>query len=290
MDTWLHLDDPWMHGPAVRRWQELLVAYGEATDVDGVFGPNTDRVTRAAQQKLGVTTDGIVGPKTLAAMHAALPGAPDTADKELMPRIVSGVEVYDYRGRVKPPKNGRHMRKWDAISGLVLHRTACVLGERPERYFPVNAHIGVTLEGRIVLPHPWELMIWHGHAPSPWTIGIEFDGNPEGYPGYWWKPGGGPHPITDVQVKAGDVLLQMLLDAFEAGGSKLKYIYAHRQSSENRETDPGWEGWQKIALPWMERTGATPGDVGRQGTTFGTGYHISQHWDPESPIKGFRAR
>lgn len=288
--AWLYLDDPWMRGPAVRRVQEMYIAYGEETDADGVFGPDTDRVTRVVQQKLGLLVDGIVGPKTLAALEAALPDAPKAPDQPEQPQLIDGVEVFDYRGQVKPPKNGRHTRKWDAISGLVLHRTACVLGERPQRYFPVNCHIGVTLKGRIILAHPFEMMIWHGHKPSRWTIGIEFDGNPEGYPGYHWKPGGGPHPITDAQVRAGDVLLKILTDAFEAGGRTLKYIYAHRQASENRECDPGWECWQRIALPWMERTGATPGDIGLQGTTFGSGFHIPQSWDPRSPVKGFRVR
>jgi len=214
--------------------------------------------------------------------------AKDSTDPALT--VVDGVEVYDYRGKVAKPKNGVKIRPWNEISGVVLHRTACVLGEKPQRYFPVNCHIGVTMGGRVVLSHPFDLMIWHGHYPSRWTIGIEFDGNPTGRPGYWWKPGGGPHPITDEQVKAGNVLLDILTKAFEDNGRTLKYIYAHRQSSDQRECDPGNECWQKIALPWMEKTGATPGDIGRQGSTFGTGYCIPQSWDPKSPVKGFRVR
>jgi hypothetical protein len=286
--TWLYKTSPLMRGPAVRRWQEMLCAFNIPVEVDGAFGPNTDAATRRAQKQLKVLSDGIVGPATLEAMGRALGDAPKLPEQ---PQVIDGVEVFDYRGHAPPPKNGRHTRLWSEITGIMLHRTACVLGERPQRYFPVNCHIGVTLEGRIVLSHPFEMMIWHGHAPSPWTIGIEFDGNPEGYPGYWWKPGGGPHDITEAQVKAGDVLLKILLDAFKAGGSELKYIYAHRQSSENRECDPGWQCWQKIGVPWMERTGAIPGDSnGFGGTTFGTGFQIPQSWDPRSPAKGFRVR
>lgn len=297
----IRLSVPRAFGPKVRRWQEMLLAAGHKLPrwgTDGHFGPETDAATFAAQMQLqgrgyyGGAIDRIVGPATWEAMQAYLDadgrGLETATDRHLT--TIDGVEVHDYRGSVPPPKNGRHTRDWKNITGLVLHRTACRLGERPQRYFPVNCHIGVTLGGRIILPHPWALHIWHGHRPSIWTVGIEFDGNPEGYPGYHWKPGGGPDPITDAQVKAGGVLIQMLAQTFKANASAIKYIYAHRQSSENRECDPGWEAWQKIALPWMDITGATPGDSGRHGTVFGTGYHIPQSWDPKSPIKNFRAR
>jgi len=291
-NQWIYLDNPHMKGSTVRRWQEMLLAAGYKLPnwgADADFGSETDTATRQAQADLGLLVDGIVGPKTMDAMHDKLSGAVSEPPASPM-SIIDGVEVHDYRGHAPRPSNYSYDRTWDQIAGVVLHRTACHLGEKPERYFPVNAHIGVTLEGRLILAHRWEDMIWHGHAPSRWTIGIEFDGNPEGYPGYHWKPGGGPHDITPEQVKAGDVLLKMLMDTFQAKGEQFKYIYAHRQSSENRECDPGWQAWQKIAIPWMAKTGATPGDIGLQGTVFGTGYHISQHWDPRSPIAGFRVK
>jgi peptidoglycan hydrolase-like protein with peptidoglycan-binding domain len=288
-DQWLYLDDPMQYGAAVRRWQELCGVAGYSLKADGWFGPMTDVTTREIQSWLGVVVDGIVGPKTIEAMVAKTDKDQEIPDTP-PPTDTDGVEIIDHRGIVPWPKNGKYLREWSQISGVMLHRTACVLGEKPERWYPVNCHIGVTLEGKIILPHKWELMIWHGHYPSQWTIGIEFDGNPEGFPGYHWTPGGGPHEITDAQVKAGWVLLDMLTDAFEANGRKLKYIYAHKLSSDQRECDPGWEAWQKIAMPWMEKTGAVPGDVGWQGTTFGSGFHINQQWDERSPVKGYRVR
>lgn len=184
----------------------------------------------------------------------------------------------------------------------MLHRTACVLGETPTRYLPVNAHIGITMGGRLVLAHAWDKMIWSGHGPSPWTINIECDGNPEGKSGYWWRPGGDAHPITEAQVKAADVLLGLLLAEFKQNGQELKYIVAHRQSSSSRECDPGWLCWQKIGIPWMERTGAIPGPreghpptvglvrpVGYAGDTWGGtgpagGFQIPHEWDLRSNI------
>jgi len=282
-------------GPGVRRWQELLLDAGYKLPqwgADGDFGDETDEATRKAQADLGVTTDGIVGPKTMEAMHARLDTPEDQKPSEPM-TVIDGVEVFDYRGQLAPPKNGVPSKgnRWPELSGVVLHRTACRLGENPERYFKVNAHMHVTLGGRIILCHPWDLHIWHGHRPSLWTLGIELDGNPEGYPGYWWQPGGGPDPITPEQIKAAGVLLNLILAGFKDNGRPFKYIYAHRQASDQRECDPGHEAWAKIAVPWMEQTGAIPGDSnGFGGTTFGTGFQIPQSWDPRSPTKGFRVQ
>ena len=304
--TWLFLDKPRMKGPAVRRWQEMLInaKYVLSDGADGIFGPETDKLTREAQAWLGVTADGVVGANTLTALEDKLNTAAGTV--RIIPpelTVIDGVEVWDYRGKVAHPSNtgSQGMRPWSQIEGIVLHRTACVLGEKPERYFPVNAHIGVTLEGRIILPHEWPLMIWHGHSPSPWTIGIEFDGNPEGKPGYWWKPGGGPHSITDAQVKAASVLLGLLITAFTSNGQTIKYIVAHRQSSKDRECDPGWQCWQKIAIPWMDTTGASSGPrpghpataglalpVGCAGDTWGDGFQIPTEWNPLSSIPFWR--
>lgn len=62
-------------GPAVRRWQESLVASGERLSIDGDFGPKTEAATRRLQQRLGVAVDGVVGPVTRAALLSSSPTA-----------------------------------------------------------------------------------------------------------------------------------------------------------------------------------------------------------------------
>jgi peptidoglycan hydrolase-like protein with peptidoglycan-binding domain len=58
-------------GALVRTWQQQLVdTQGAKITVDGDFGPGTEAATRAFQAKHGLTADGIVGPKTIAAMEA----------------------------------------------------------------------------------------------------------------------------------------------------------------------------------------------------------------------------
>jgi putative chitinase len=80
-----------MRGPAVRRWQQFLVAEGHlARGVDGIFGPRTERATRAFQRSNGLVVDGKVGRATrrsaadvlVAALMPDATPAPDHATSE----------------------------------------------------------------------------------------------------------------------------------------------------------------------------------------------------------------
>lgn len=53
----------------VAQWQKFLVTVGllPAGGIDGIFGPQTQQATMQFQQMAGLTQDGIVGEKTLAA-------------------------------------------------------------------------------------------------------------------------------------------------------------------------------------------------------------------------------
>jgi peptidoglycan hydrolase-like protein with peptidoglycan-binding domain len=58
-------------GPDVRRLQQALVNLGfDPGSVDGDFGPRTEKAVRGYQTSRGLAVDGIVGPKTWAALHA----------------------------------------------------------------------------------------------------------------------------------------------------------------------------------------------------------------------------
>lgn len=171
-----------------------------------------------------------------------------------------------YYGKVRIPSS---------VNGVVLHSTACRLGERPERYKRVNVHIGVTMQGKVILAHSFDKLIWHAGEPSRTMIGIEFDGNHLGFSdGRYWK--GAPlDPLTAEQVaSANEILLPLLQQWFVDNGAIWEYTIAHRQSSADREYDPGVEVWQLVALPWMKETGSTDGDL-----VFSTGSTIPRDWD-----------
>jgi len=54
-------------GWVVKQWQRFLRVQGFGPGpADGIFGPNTDRATRAFQVHMGLTGDGVVGPLTWA--------------------------------------------------------------------------------------------------------------------------------------------------------------------------------------------------------------------------------
>jgi len=62
---------PAVAGPAVKEWQQRMVARGFKMDADGVYGPESKAACAAFQRDHGLVPDGIVGPRTWAAIFAA---------------------------------------------------------------------------------------------------------------------------------------------------------------------------------------------------------------------------
>ena len=58
-------------GPGVEQIQTALNAAGYDLEVDGIFGPQTDRAVRDYQTKNGLTVDGIVGNMTWGKLSSA---------------------------------------------------------------------------------------------------------------------------------------------------------------------------------------------------------------------------
>jgi N-acetyl-anhydromuramyl-L-alanine amidase AmpD len=63
-------------GDDVAAWQQQLNGIGFTLVVDGDFGPATEAATRSFQRDAGLVADGIVGPRTRAAMAALLVPSP----------------------------------------------------------------------------------------------------------------------------------------------------------------------------------------------------------------------
>jgi hypothetical protein len=61
-------------GEEVRQLQEMLVALGYSSSVDGKYGPATAQAVQSFQTSSGLTADGVAGPATLAALSAAVNG------------------------------------------------------------------------------------------------------------------------------------------------------------------------------------------------------------------------
>lgn len=96
-----------MRGPHVERWQGALNGWLRSADrpwlsTDGIFGPRTLAATRALQRTAGIPVDGVVGPQTRAAL-ARLRGAASrapfqgTVGTSLRPPSQGPVAVTDVR-------------------------------------------------------------------------------------------------------------------------------------------------------------------------------------------------
>lgn len=228
------------------------------------------------------TADGIAGPRTLAAYEA------HERAKAAGVTVLLGAHEGQHREGVRP---------WASVTGITLHQTAGDLGERHERWvkWPVKnpktgalefsslkAHVGVTRGGQVLLVNPLDSRVAHGHGLNSSTVGIECSGTYEGIEGRrdtWWPAGKAPQTPTPELIEAARRAVAWVVAEVAAHGGRVLYLYAHRQSSADRVSDPGSALWQAVALE-VEREGLVET---RPGYTVGTGLPIPREWDARSP-------
>jgi hypothetical protein len=175
-------------------------------------------------------------------------------------------------------------RPWGKVTGICLHQTACVLGERPERWDTVGCHVGITRGGKVIWLHDFDHVVAHGNAWNAQTVGVEIDGLYAGVQGdedtVW------DDPSTATREQGMDLTPEAALAARYAIGwicrrvaehfGKVTALVAHRQSSKSRRNDPGSEAWTRVALPMHAELGLSDGGPGFE---IG-GYPIPEEWDP----------
>lgn len=269
----LRYTTPMMYGAAVVRLQEFCDLLGFDTGPnDGFFGPNTDNAVRLSQEKLGLVSDGIAGPITMKALI-------DVADEI---SIHNDARVVDIRGTHPRARLYHRKRPWTEIRGVTLHQTGCNMPQNPRGWLRLNAHDGVTLEGKIAIVNDPADFIWHAQGLSEHTIGLEFEGNHCGIAGdesTLWKGGGPAAHVTEEMLIAADRLFDIRLADFENNNQPWTEIHGHRQSSATRRADPGSEIWQKIAIPWAKKLGLSEADGG-EGFKYKKGRVIPVDWNP----------
>jgi Putative peptidoglycan binding domain len=84
-------------GAAVRALQTRLATVTKI-DVDGVFGDATETIIKALQRAAGLTDDGVVGPKTTAALDALLKEVPGAEKPEPAPAAKPGDKKFNDEG------------------------------------------------------------------------------------------------------------------------------------------------------------------------------------------------
>jgi hypothetical protein len=174
-------------------------------------------------------------------------------------------------------------RNWASVTGICLHQTACVLGERPERWDTVGAHVGITRSGKVIWLHDFDHVVAHGNGWNGQTVGIEIDGLYAGIQGddktVWDDPSTGVREtgmdLTVQAVAAAQQTIRWICQRVAEHAGKVKVLVAHRQSSKDRRNDPGSEIWQRVALPMHFELGLVDGGPGFE---IG-GYPIPEAWD-----------
>jgi hypothetical protein len=273
MDDRLKLTKPRMHGPAVKRLQETLERIGvDSVKVDGIFGPETESAVKHYQRLLGVDADGVVDSVLWGQLNVPpeeFTGAEDFADISPLhekPRLYAGE------------------RPFSMIHGVTLHQTGCEMPRDPLGWRRVNAHIGITREGGVVIINTLTDFIWHAQGLSKKTIGIEVEGNYRGLiadPKTLWKGGGGPHNLNPAMTAAAARLFEYLKNEFRSHDVRWSYVFAHRQSAKSRIADPGEEIWQAIGMAWINKL---VGSDGSDGYSLGSGRPIPREWNGTSTV------
>ena len=171
-------------------------------------------------------------------------------------------------------------RKRATIDSIVLHHMAYNIGNNTTLYKRVGAHYIVTSDGQIAQLYDNLDFLNASNGFNPRSVAIEFAGNFANERYKWWKSPDLPIPdrcyLTPTQIRAGRCLLATL----KAQLPGIKYLYAHRQSSEDRDGDPGPDVWFNIgewALGNLKLTDRLP------TTHVGTGKPIPQSWRKRRP-------
>jgi len=172
-----------------------------------------------------------------------------------------------------------HVRKPEAIIGICLHQTAVRYSVSAQQLAAAGGDRAVALARRALniaahavvfqpdpagshgpLLVPCAPLLWHvnhGNGLNPITLGLEVDGlyaEVEGDPRTVW---GGKAPTTWTAQMADAVVAMIAWLKQEAAKESIDigYVYAHRQSSATRRSDPGELIWKTAALPAMESLG-----------------------------------
>jgi hypothetical protein len=272
-------------GAAVRSLQENLLALGFALPRFGADGGLGDETLTAvalfrAERGLLATPDDVPGtvPARIIEAIAAEAAAIATRGRR--------ANFFDLRGQHGRPGLSRSQphRPWRQITGITLHQTACLIGEKAASWKAVHAHVGITRSGKVVQIYAFTDRVNHGHNLNAGDVGIEIDGYYEGVEGNertFWRPREEPNrkPLrpTPKQIAAAQETVRWIRDVVNGMGGKLTFIHAHRQSSKDRQSDPGSRIWRDVGL-WAQRNLGLS-DGGR-GFTVGDGLPIPADWDP----------
>lgn len=271
--------------PYVGIAQQQLIVLGYALSrfgADGALGDETLAAYGAFLVSQGLRAPSDEPPKSITPAGAA---ALDTAFQALGQ---GGPVTAIVDERANHPHSGRSVatpyRTWPKVTAIVLHQTASKFGEKPSSWHRVPIHFCITRAGKIIQLYDLTEVCNHAGAFNRSSVGIEIDGwyaGIEGRPETLWQPPNQPTQrqpmnLPAAQADAAKVAVEWIVKTVEANGGKVTHIHPHRQSSKDRQSDPGSLIWQKVGL-WAQNTlGLSDGGA---AFTVGDGRTIPEAWD-----------
>jgi hypothetical protein len=197
------------------------------------------------------------------------------------PATITGVVVHQMAAPFGV--STRQLRLAGGVRELALARRALGIACHGAAFLPQSP----GQPGPIVLSAPCTWYVNHGNGLNATTIGYEIDGR---HPGVDDDPdtaplredirstwGGPPSEIGTVGIATAREGLRWLVETARAEGCPIEWVYAHRQSSATRRSDPGERLWRAVVLEWaVPRLGlrTAPAD------TWGDGRPVPLAWDP----------
>lgn len=203
------------------------------------------------------------------------------------------------RPKIKMAGKRPVVRYMPNVTGVTIHQTAIVYGVSAaqlraaggdrrlalaRRALNVACHALAFRDGFFVASTPLSWYVQHGNGLNATTLGLEIDGL---YSGLCDDPrttprredlettwGGEPCELTPAIVEAGRSALRWLVIEGRREGMPIGQIWAHRQSSAARRSDPGEELWQSVAEPVAAELGLRID----YAATLGSGRPIPVQW------------
>ena len=189
------------------------------------------------------------------------------------------------------------------VDGIVVHQTAVEYGVSDRqvrrsngdrelalarRGLDVACHAIAFRSGIYVAAHDLEIHVNHGNALNATTLGLEIDGR---YPGLEDDPdtlpredlettwGGDPTELVERTIATARAALRYLVEGGRALGMPITKVWAHRQSSLQRRSDPGQSIWRAVVLEF-----GVPelGLAVQPERIMGKGYALPHQWDPDA--------
>ncbi len=145
-------------------------------------------------------------------------------------------------------------------------------------------HFCITRAGKVIQLYDLTEVCNHAGAFNRSSVGIEIDGwfaGIEDRPETLWQPRNQTTPrrpmdMPTAQADAAKAAVQWIVDTVKANGGKVTHIHPHRQSSKDRQSDPGSLIWQTVGLWAQDVLGLSDGGAAYK---VGDGRTIPEAWD-----------